>query len=553
MNAVLKGSVSVLERQERPTPPSPDDKALALPDQAGFRSLFDRYARVREEIEQTARFMAEGSADVVPYFLNGNLRDRMRYTVSSGTVAEIFATKGAIAELDAECWQQAMDLTELYELMPENKRHAWAESIRERSTPKFTRQNVIATLGEMWAGRERLAAERVDGLFTALSGQHVTNRPEGFSKRMIVAGIFSDYGFAYSHESGYIHDLRCVIARFMGRDQPDRGHTAEALRYCRAETGVWRSFDGGALRMRSYKCGTVHIEVHPEMAWRLNNLLALLHPQAIPASFRSPSKTKRHTPPLMNDLLDFTVLRALSQAPIRIDEASQSWLVQTGLRTEGKAHVEKVHQALAAVGGSIETGERHLARVRFDFDPSELIAKVCASGAIPDQRSHQFYPTPRAIAEAVIEAAEIGARDRCLEPSAGLGNIAQFLPVARTNCVEVSPLRCTVLRKRGFEVTQADFIDWGGQKSACPRCFDRIVMNPPYSEGRWQAHTITAAGLLADGGRLVAVLPESARGKTLVEDFRHEWLSFEGYEVAREGKIPGTSIRVCVLILEPNT
>ncbi|HFK2054362.1 TPA: hypothetical protein ACGXEA_005223 [Pseudomonas aeruginosa] len=38
-----------------------------------------------------------------------------------------------------------------------------------------------------------------------------------------------------------------------------------------------------------------------------------------------------------------------------------------------------------------------------------------------------------------------------------------------------------------------------------------IAMNPPFSEGRWQAHLKHAGTLLADKGRIGAVLPMSAK------------------------------------------
>jgi 16S rRNA G1207 methylase RsmC len=41
-------------------------------------------------------------------------------------------------------------------------------------------------------------------------------------------------------------------------------------------------------------------------------------------------------------------------------------------------------------------------------------------------------------------------------------------------------------------------------------------MNPPFSEGRVQSHILHAFGLLRDGGRLVAILPASYKGKNFV-------------------------------------
>src|SRR6185437_13137955 len=147
------------------------------------------------------------------------------------------------------------------------------------------------------------------------------------------------------------------------------------------------------------------------------------------------------------------------------------------------------------------------------------------------------YPTPEVVARAAVEMARIGDADTVLEPSAGTGHLASLLPKDRTTCVEIAPLHCKVLAAKGHAITQADFLQFTGA------VFDRIVMNPPYSEGRWLAHVKHAASLLADDGRLVAVLPASARGKTLLDGYAHEW------GAVYENEFAGTSIAVTLLAL----
>jgi 16S rRNA G1207 methylase RsmC len=136
--------------------------------------------------------------------------------------------------------------------------------------------------------------------------------------------------------------------------------------------------------------------------------------------------------------------------------------------------------------------------------------------------------------------ADIGPDHVCLEPSAGLGGLADLMPKTHTVCVEVSPLHCKVLEAKGHKVECADFIEW----SKRPWQFGRIVMNPPYSEGRWMAHLEAAARLLATDGRLVAVLPASARGKALIEGYTHEWSEVFANEFA------GTSVSVAIVAME---
>jgi len=94
------------------------------------------------------------------------------------------------------------------------------------------------------------------------------------------------------------------------------------------------------------------------------------------------------------------------------------------------------------------------------------------------------------------------------------------------------------MRARGFETIQADFIAWAASTA---ELFDRIVMNPPYSDGRWQSHTEMAATLVHPGGRLVAILPASARHRFELTGFVCEWSPVYANEFA------GTSISVAIL------
>ena len=56
----------------------------------------------------------------------------------------------------------------------------------------------------------------------------------------------------------------------------------------------WRSYAD-----QNHKKGTAHFEIHPDMAWKLNCVLASMHPMAIPAEFRQ--KPKKQTKGLRDD------------------------------------------------------------------------------------------------------------------------------------------------------------------------------------------------------------------------------------------------------------
>lgn len=496
-----------------------------LRERSALGGLLEARASMRARIEQLAADLVDETAGALAYYLRAaDAKDR------SGrcrmTLNELMDTTGAIAALDADFWSRAMALTDVYDCMPEARRNEWQKNIEALTTPAFELNTVVPTFEALLSNRERYFAERVDGVFLALSRRHVTNRPEGFSARMIIPGAWSG-SYANHHACGYINDLRGVIARFMGRDAPRWNATNAVVSYAAQTPGKWLSVDGDALRLRVYRgIGTAHLEIHPDMAWRLNAILASLHPTAIPSQFREPPKERtKAAPTLLKKLLPFEVLDLLGRmgpAFERLDPKSRGANVPRTLvfpyESKDRELRRQVEAVLAAIGGvpSLVRGET---RWTFDFDQGPVVQQIIASGHIPDHRSHQFYPTPREVAASAIELAQVEPTHNVLEPSAGLGGLADLL-AGKLQCVEVSELHCQVLRAKGHNAVCADFLAWA---DGCEERFDRVVMNPPYSQGRWKSHVEKAVSLLAPKGRLVAVLPASARGKVLARGLSHTW------------------------------
>lgn len=519
--------------------------------------LAGEYRAVRTRVEALASAVrAENVRGVLHYFVEGNVQDQ-RHTIPS-TVEALFAVEGAVGQLNADFWNRALQLTDVLDYMPQKRREEWFEQIRNplgrkknRHTseqelpplPEFEEATVRATLADLLNNRARFLAERVDGIFRALSRQHVTNQPQGFGKRMIIPGVLS------YQTHGHINDLRCVIAKFMGRDEPKHGATDPVIKAARRQNGQWMSVDGGALRIRVYGgVGTAHLEVHPEMAWRLNAILANLYPAAIPAEFRCrPKKVKKLKDfELFDRPLPFAVVQLLAEMREVRERIEPNWPERYrtipnardfnyGQRdSAAMAEAEKVLLALGAVK------VRHY--WQFTYEPTDVLDLVVCSGRIPDQRSHQFYPTPERVGSVAADLALAGSRPgmRWCEPSAGTGALADLLPREDLLCIEISALHCQILAAKGYETEESDFLRY---RPVVP--FDRIVMNPPFSEGRWSAHLEHAAGMLsAEGGRLVAILPASAKGKDLLPGFNLVWSQTFSNEFS------GTGVSVVILTAE---
>jgi hypothetical protein len=200
-----------------------------------------------------------------------------------------------------------------------------------------------------------------------------------------------------------------------------------------------------------------------------------------------------------------------------------------------------------------------------------------------------FFPTPTSVAEEMVDTSGIEPGMRVLEPSAGMGHIAEQIRAAgaEPDVIEIGVDRRELLEAKGFNVVGGDFLDFndanhaergftfgdlmeapdgtrgilrgqGGMGSDRVRLvsdeadarelgkfnfselvgierrgvgsgYDRILMNPPFSDGRDITHVRHAYSLLKPGGRMVAIMGESAftASRKQAEEFR-AWLDEVG-------------------------
>lgn len=106
---------------------------------------------------------------------------------------------------------------------------------------------------------------------------------------------------------------------------------------------------------------------------------------------------------------------------------------------------------------------------------------------VPAESLSQF-DTPEGIAAQMARWAGIGPGMRVLEPSAGLGNLAEQARAlgACVNCIEIDPRRVAFLAARGFYVEAGDFL------ARQPMSFDLVLQNPPFEDGQDLDHILHA-------------------------------------------------------------
>ncbi|SHH56980.1 class I SAM-dependent methyltransferase [Ferrimonas marina] len=427
----------------------------------------------------------------------------------------------SISALDADYWSKAMNATGLYDFMTAERREKWSNAIYLKECPPFEPEAVITTLKELLLSRGTLFAERVDWVFRKLSGEHKTNLPQGFSKKLIFGTSYDRSGKsdASSVQQNCIQELRYVIATMLGQECGKDLESNQILRDAKANSGKKVEIDGGSLVITMYKKGTMHVEVHPEMAWKLNELLNLKNPEAIPNKIRQPYKNALalrsfKTKTMVKDWLPAAVLSALKEA---------EWKAEgTELRIGWPHNSDRfVGKWIANILGSLGAELIGPSLYRFEYDARPVIRQVLLQRCVPEQQSYQFYPTGDELGKMAAEWLNAKPGDGCLEPQAGRGDLARFLPDESTTCVELSDLRCTVLKQKGFgQVVCADFLEWGRRTS---QRFDKILSNPPFTGGQDRHHTELAVSLLKVGGSMVVILPSSRREKLHFSGCKTRW------------------------------
>lgn len=204
----------------------------------------------------------------------------------------------------------------------------------------------------------------------------------------------------------------------------------------------------------------------------------------------------------------------------------------------------KVNKVLKAIGGKWQSAKKcHV----FENDVENILQDIILTGEYTDaQTEFQFFPTPVELAEQLVNEAKIQNNEICLEPSAGRGNIARFMPDC--DCIELNPENRKFLIDNGFCVIAEDFMTFEPQKK-----YDVIVMNPPFCRQQDIAHVTKAIGIAKRC--VIAIMSASVMWRTdrRSEEFRTLVESLGGtIEPLPEKafKESGTLVNTCKVIIK---
>ncbi|OYX58031.1 MAG: methylase [Brevundimonas subvibrioides] len=198
---------------------------------------------------------------------------------------------------------------------------------------------------------------------------------------------------------------------------------------------------------------------------------------------------------------------------------------------------------------------------RLEDSPAEvaaLLASVSTLGLTHSRRSEEQvaldqFSTPPQFAALAVLAAQVRPGDIVLEPSAGTGLLAVVAEACGGTLTlnEIAPARAALLdglfvgasRSRHDGRHLPDLLRQAG-------AFDVVVCNPPFSD--LDAHLIAALKVLADGGRMTAIVPLTALADTgFGRTLEHHGVmvgavAFPGRAFAKHG----TSVETGLLVMD---
>lgn len=167
---------------------------------------------------------------------------------------------------------------------------------------------------------------------------------------------------------------------------------------------------------------------------------------------------------------------------------------------ESKADFDEVYEELQVLLGGKEREQKE-AEKKKKQRLEELTDKWRFS------KEDGFHPTPQSIISVMLRKAEVLPGNTVLEPSAGLGDIAEAVREKHPNnsikVVEKWDSLREVLEIKGFEVVGSDTLAHRDQ-------YDRVLMNPPFERHQDIQHVKHVfENNLKPGGRMVAIMSRS--------------------------------------------
>ena len=170
-----------------------------------------------------------------------------------------------------------------------------------------------------------------------------------------------------------------------------------------------------------------------------------------------------------------------------------------------------------------------------------------------------FYPTPKSLLEKVFTGLEWSMIETVLEPSAGKGDIVDFIidkydsetryhsSPLDIDCIEIDHNLRSILKGKDMRVVHDNFLTFNTFKK-----YNLIVMNPPFCNG--EKHLLKALDMQKNGGNIICILnaetlknPYSNERKTLVAALKEYEATIDFMHDEFESAERKTSVEIAVI------
>lgn len=198
--------------------------------------------------------------------------------------------------------------------------------------------------------------------------------------------------------------------------------------------------------------------------------------------------------------------RALKDAFIQGFEESDNY--RAGMEGEG-------------IGGKERDRLANEALTEYDRAKAFYFGQQKKNSKTKAQEGTDYFATPEPVGLKMVEWADLRPGERVLEPSAGHGAIARWMPEnAERTAIEPS----STLLPRLAMVFDGKIVDSDFESLHVNNKFDAIVMNPPFGQGGKTAieHVAKAAMHLRERGRIVALIPTGPAADKRFEKWFYE-------------------------------
>lgn len=253
------------------------------------------------------------------------------------------------------------------------------------------------------------------------------------------------------------------------------------------------------------------------------------------------------------------VLQVLRKAKITEKELLLDFEIPRKIYDEVKVIFENIGGKWKKGKGKNADGSPKGTIVFENYNPKYVFEYVLKTGFEPKKNPTDFFPTPKKLVEEMLKFVGINnCFDRngtkVLEPSAGTGGIADVVaeqcPDFEIDCVEYLSVNAKLLRDKGYDVIQTDFLTWETTKK-----YDYVVMNPPFLKTGYIDHIYKAYELLSTPGDLVAIVPNTLKLTDKKSKEFWEFVACNGvFSVLGHGRFKeqGTNVDTIMVRLEKN-